>query len=84
MLAMGRDGLPRSTYGRYKSEELYHRGFPAVVSKATTEMLLDWFPTLPPSYTLAGLYIPDLTFDDAVNMLMSQVQEATTIPKRHP
>jgi predicted RNA binding protein YcfA (HicA-like mRNA interferase family) len=69
-------------YRRFKTERLYRRGVPAQVRNATIEMLLDWFPTLPPSYRRAGHYLNDGPFDHALNTLMSQVQEATTTPMR--
>jgi predicted RNA binding protein YcfA (HicA-like mRNA interferase family) len=59
------------------------RGVPAPVRKATAEMLQDWFPTLPPSYRRADRYLPDGPFESTLNILMSQVQEATT-PNRDP
>ena len=70
-------------YRRFKTERLYRRGVPAPVRKATIEMLLSWFPTLPPSYREAGAYLQDLQFADGLNTLMSQVHEATIAPKRN-
>jgi predicted RNA binding protein YcfA (HicA-like mRNA interferase family) len=70
-------------YRRFDTEPLYGRGIPEPVRKATLRMLVEWFPTLPPSYRQAVHYLYDHEFEPALNTLMSQVQEATTTPKRH-
>ena len=69
-------------YRRFESERIYRRGVPGPVWKATLRMLVQWFPTLPPSYRQAIDYLYDHEFEPALNILMSQVQEATTSPKR--
>jgi predicted RNA binding protein YcfA (HicA-like mRNA interferase family) len=43
-----------------------------------------WFDTLPPSYNQAAGHLRDKPFNAALKILMSQVQEATTTPKRKP
>ncbi|OBK38186.1 hypothetical protein A5658_26620 [Mycobacterium sp. 1245111.1] len=69
-------------YRRFETERVYRRGVPEPVYQATLRMLVQWFPTLPPSYREALDYLYDHEFEPALNMLMSQVQEATTSPKR--
>lgn len=69
-------------YRRFKNEKVYYRGLPKIVANATREMLIDWFPTLPPSYRQSSKYLGDGTFQDALKLLMSQVHEATTTPSR--
>jgi len=69
-------------YRRFKSEKLYQRGVPKLVRDATAAMLPDWFETLPPSYRKAGRYLRDKPFEHAQHVLMSQVHEGATDPKR--
>lgn len=71
-------------YRRFRDEKVYRKGVPDVVRKATLQMLPQWFDTLPPSYNQAAGYLRDKPFDAALKILMSQVQEATTTPKRKP
>ena len=71
-------------YRRFKTENLYRRGVPKLVREATLAMLLEWFPTLPPSYREAGRFLYPRSFDQAQRMLMSQVHEAAAEPKRSP
>lgn len=73
-------------YRRFKTERLYHRGIPGPVREATIKMLGEWiwFQRLPPSYRRAWHYLRDGPFADALNILMSQVQDATIAPKRGP
>jgi predicted RNA binding protein YcfA (HicA-like mRNA interferase family) len=71
-------------YRRFKDEAVYRKGVPNSVRKATLRMLPHWFKTLPASYNQASHYLSDKSFDPTLNILMSQVQEATTTPKRPP
>jgi predicted RNA binding protein YcfA (HicA-like mRNA interferase family) len=69
-------------YRRFSGEAVYRKGVSDTVRKATLRMLPLWFQTLPPSYNQAGKFLKDTNFDLALAGLMSQVQEATTTPKR--
>lgn len=60
-------------YRRFKNEKVCYRGLPKIVANATREMLIDWFPTLPPSYRQSSKYLGDGTFQDALKLLVSQV-----------
>ncbi|OBJ37417.1 hypothetical protein A5630_04570 [Mycolicibacterium mucogenicum] len=70
-------------YRRFKTEKLYSYGITRLVRKATLEMLVDWFPTLPPSYKVAGDYLSDRVFDASQRELMSQVHAASVKPARN-
>lgn len=70
-------------FRRFKTEEVYRRGVPLVVRRATLALLPEWFKLLPPSYRQAGRYLADGSFVQGSKSLMCQVQEATTAPLRN-
>ncbi|MHB1594777.1 MAG: hypothetical protein ACYCU3_11415 [Streptosporangiaceae bacterium] len=67
---------------RMRSEDVYTRSIPGDVRRAARMMLADWLPTLPPGYRQAPRYIPSPAFDNARNMLSSQIHEARHRPMR--
>ncbi len=69
---------------RFKTEDVYRRGVPLVVRRATLALLPEWFKLLPPSYRQAGRYLADGAFAQGAKQLMCQVQEATILPRRNP
>lgn len=69
---------------RFKTEDVYRRGVPLVVRRATLALLPEWFKLLPPSYRQAGRYLADGAFAQGAKQLMCQVQEATISPLRNP
>ena len=70
-------------FRRFKTEDVYRRGVPLVVRRATLALLPDWFELLPPSYCQAGRYLADGAFAKGAKALMCQVQEATISPLRN-
>ena len=67
---------------RMRSEPTYTRSIPEDIRQATREMFAEWLPTLPPGYRQAPRYIPSPTFDNARNLLSSQIHEARQRPMR--
>jgi len=70
-------------YRRPRSEQPYSRGLPPDVRSERYEWLKDWFPTLPPGYDQANLYLTS-EYEPALNHLASQVHEAVEHPMRRP
>lgn len=71
-------------YRRFRTEDVYFRGVPAVVRQVTLKFLPEWFQVLPPSYRRADQYLTDGAFAQGLRTLMCQVHEATLTPLRNP
>jgi hypothetical protein len=67
---------------RMRNEDIYKRSIPLDIRKAARTFLLDWLPMLPPGYRKAPDYLADPAFDEARNVLSSQIHEARQRPMR--
>jgi hypothetical protein len=67
---------------RMQNEVVYTRGIPEDIQPAVQTFLLDWLPTLPPGYRKAPQYLKAPAFDEARNILSSQIHEGRQHPMR--
>jgi hypothetical protein len=66
------------------SEGYYQRGVPADVVQAARAWLTAVIPLMPAGYRMGIHYLHPGPFDDGLNVLRSQLQEATSSPARSP
>jgi len=66
------------------SEEHYRRRVPADVFEAARHWVTSIIPRMPPGYRMAIHYLHPGSFDDGLNVLSSQLHEATSSPARNP
>jgi predicted RNA binding protein YcfA (HicA-like mRNA interferase family) len=64
-------------------ELAYRRAIPTDVLARTRSFLVSWIPSMPPGYRSAAEYLYDGLFDDGLNLLSSQLHEATMKPARN-
>jgi len=67
---------------RMRTENVYQRSIPSDIQHAAQAYLLDWLPTLPTGYRKAPDYLKDPAFDQARNILSSQIHEGRQHPMR--